>query len=86
MEIANPKKVKLIKNVSNVCSIFYHTKKAKDKLPFKTAKHVLIFDPLLIGDTIMIIPFLKVIKDNFKNAEITLLCCKHTQTIFISPT
>ena len=81
MEIANPKKVKLIKKVSNVCSIFYHTKKSNDKMPFKTAKNVLIFDPMLIGDTIMIIPFLKTVKENFKNAEITVLCAKHTKIV-----
>ncbi len=81
MEIANPKKVKLIKKVSKVCSIFYHTKKAQEKIDFENAKEVLIFDPSLIGDTIMIMPFLQVVKSNFKNAKITFLCATHAKTI-----
>ncbi|NLC87195.1 MAG: glycosyltransferase family 9 protein [Clostridiaceae bacterium] len=81
MEIANPKKVKLIKKVSNFCSIFYHTKKVEEKIDFEKAKEILIFDPSLIGDTIMIMPFLQVVKSNFKNAKITFLCASHAKTI-----
>lgn len=81
METADPKKVKLIKKVSKILSVFYHTKKATDKINFEDAKEVLIFDPSLIGDTIMNIPFLKVVKSNFKNAKITYLCAKHGETI-----
>lgn len=81
METADPKKVKLIKKVSNIFSIFYHTKKSSDKIDFENAKEVLVFDPSLIGDTIMNIPFLKVVKNNFKNAKITYLCAKHAETI-----
>lgn len=81
MEIADPKKVNLIKKVSKVFSIFYHTKKSKEKICFEEAKEVLVFDPSLIGDTIMDIPFLKVVKNNFKNANITFLCAEHARTI-----
>lgn len=81
MEIADPKKVQLIKNVSKIFSVFYHTKKSDDKINFEDAKEVLIFDPSLIGDTIMNIPFLKVVKSNFKNAKITYLCAKHAEII-----
>lgn len=81
METADPKKVKLIKNVSKIFSIFYHTKKSNDKINFEDAKEVLVFDPSLIGDTIMNIPFLKVVKNNFKNAKITYLCAKHAEII-----
>lgn len=81
MEIANPQKVKLIKKVSKVCSIFYHTKKSEEKIDFENVKEVLIYDPSLIGDTIMIMPFLQVARNNFKNAKITFVCAAHAKTI-----
>ena len=82
MEIANPKKVKLIKKVSKVCSLFFrHEKKAKEKINFDNVKEIVIFDPSLIGDTIMIMPFLQVIRSNFKNAKITFICAKHAETM-----
>ena len=86
MEIANPKKVKLIKKVSKVFSIFYHTKKQTEKIDIENTKEIVVFDPSLIGDMVMIIPFFQVLRDNFKNAaienaKITFICAKPGEII-----
>lgn len=81
MEIANPKKVKLIKKISKIFSIFYHTKKIENPINFEETKEIIIFDPAQIGDTIMIMPFLQSVRENFKNAKITLVCASHAKII-----
>lgn len=81
MEIANPKKVELIKKVSKVFSIFYHTKKQAEKIDIENTKEIVVFDPSLIGDMVMIIPFFQVLRDNFKNAKITFVCAKPGEII-----
>jgi len=81
MEIANPQKVKLIKKVSKFFSLFYNTPKETNKIDFNNVNRILIYDPSLIGDTIMMMPMLQIVKSNFKNAKITLICASHSRAI-----
>lgn len=81
METITPKKLKLLKPVNGFLSIFYHTRKIQEPLNIANIKSLIILEPTAIGDIIMLIPFLKVIRKNFKNAKITLVCAKHAEII-----
>lgn len=81
MESVTPSKLKLLKPVNLLLSAVYHTEKIDTPIDFKNVKKILVLDPTAIGDTVMLIPFLKVLKQNFTNASITLVCQKHAKFI-----
>lgn len=81
METVTPQKLKILKPINSVLSVFFHTKKIDEPIELSSIKNIIILDPTAIGDIIMSIPFLKTIKKNFKNAKITLVCAKHASVI-----
>lgn len=70
----NPDKVKFLRLIDNVLSICYHEKKAKCQPNISDANRILIIDPTLIGDIVMLTPFLRIIHKNNEHCKITLVC------------
>lgn len=77
----NPQKTKYLKLVDKVLKIFFHTKKAKDKIAWGEINNILILDTHGIGDVIMLIPFLKTLKNNSPQASVDLLCMPYSKDI-----
>lgn len=57
MESVTPSKLKILKPVNMLLSVFYHTKKINTPIDFKNVKNILVLDPTAIGDIVMLIPF-----------------------------
>lgn len=74
MEKFNPKKTRYLAVVNAVLKIFFHEKKSEYKLDIKNTGKILIIDFSLIGDIVMLVPFLKTIKQNAPDAKVTLVC------------
>lgn len=75
METITPYKKHIIKLVGNAISLFMKPeKKDFSKIDTDSIKSILIIDPMQIGDSIMLIPFLQSVRRNFKNSKISLLC------------
>lgn len=77
----NPQKTKYLKLVDKVLKIFFHTKKATDKIAWGEINNILILDTHGIGDVIMLIPFLKTLKNNSPQASVDLLCMPYSKDI-----
>ena len=77
----NPQKTKILKFLNFVLSIFFHKKKLDSIIDIKKCKKILIIDPTLIGDIVMLIPFLQIIRKNTNDAKITLVCNKWAKDI-----
>ena len=77
----NPQKTKFLKLLNGMLSLFFLEKTANSALDIKSCKRILIIDPTLIGDIVMLIPFLRVVKKNTNNAKITLVCNKWAKDI-----
>lgn len=72
----NPRKTKYLRIVNILLKLFFHEKKAVKKPDISNAHSILIIDPTLIGDIVMLTPFLRIIRKNNKNCIITLACGK----------
>ena len=72
----NPEKTQSLKKINNLMKIFFHKKKINSEIEWESVKRILIVDMTLIGDTVMLVPFLKVLKKNAINAQIDLVCGK----------
>lgn len=70
----NPGKVKHLKEINAICSIFFHTHKVAEPICWKKLESILVIDFTCIGDLIMLIPVLKILKRNAPLAKISLLC------------
>lgn len=77
----NPQKTKYLNIVDKTLKIFFHTKKARDKINWGEIKSILILDTHGIGDVIMLIPFLRTLKNNSPQASIDLLCMPYAKDI-----
>lgn len=78
----NNRKTKMLKYINFVLSLIYHTPKDDSPLDFSIIKNILIIDPNMIGDMVMLEPVLRIIKANIPEAKITLVCSKWAETIF----
>lgn len=58
----NPQKTKFLKLLNGMLSLFFLEKTANSVLDIKSCKRILIIDPTLIGDIVMLISFLRVVK------------------------
>lgn len=74
MEKFNPEKLKYLNAANRILKIFFREKKAGSPLKLAGAKQILIIDPTLIGDIVMLIPFLRTIKKTASDAKVTLVC------------
>lgn len=70
----NLKKMKLLNFVNRFLKFFFHTEKAERPLDLKDAEQILIIDPTAIGDIVMLIPFIRILRKNAPDAEVTLIC------------
>lgn len=77
----NNSKIKKIGIINRLLNLFYHTPKSKNIIDLQDVRNILIIDPSAIGDIVMLIPFLSVIKKNMPFAKITLVCEKWAYTI-----
>lgn len=55
-------------------ALMFHEKKITEKIELSEINNVIVIDYALIGDTIMSIPMLRVIRSNLPKARITILC------------
>lgn len=58
----NSEKTKYLKMVNYGLNLFFHTKKSKEKIDWKNVKKILIIDFTGMGDLVMLLPFLNVVK------------------------
>lgn len=77
----NNKKTKHIKTISKVLSFFYKKPKRVGDFDIKNITNILIVDFALIGDMIMLIPFLRTLRRNSPKAKITLVCESWGKTV-----
>ena len=70
----NSEKTKYLKMVNYGLNLFFHTKKSKEKIDWKNVKKILIIDFTGMGDLVMLLPFLNVVKKNAPKAIIGLAC------------
>ncbi len=77
----NQRKTWMLPAVNAVLSFFFHEKKYNTPVDFKSAKHVLIIDYALIGDSVMSTSFLRIIKKNIPGCCLTLVCSKSEKEI-----
>lgn len=73
MEKFNKKRTKHINKINKIISIIYHTPSKKLPLDWGNIYSILVIDFTGIGDVIMLIPFLRNLKE-LKHVEIDLLC------------
>ena len=84
MPIFNQNKINKLKKIDRLFkSIYLFPKNRKKRTPIiqTDVKEILIIGFLLIGDTIMYLPALRIIRKNFPNARITLVCENASKTI-----
>ncbi len=74
MQKFNPKKTKRLKQINAICRIFFHEGKKKTAFDWENYENILVLDFNMIGDMVMLIPFLRILKKNAPNARITLVC------------
>ncbi len=74
MQKFNPKKTKRLKQINAICKIFFHEKKAKTSFDWKQYENILVLDFNMIGDMVMLVPLLRILKNNAPQARITLVC------------
>ena len=77
----NPKKTKHLSTINHVLSIFFHEKESKSPISLNLGEEILVLAFDLIGDAVMLIPFLHVLKKNAPNARITLVCRPCTKAV-----
>lgn len=70
----NPTRTKNLKIIDAVLKIFFRTKKERQAIVWSSVKSILVVDFTLIGDLIMLIPFLKILRENAPYAKL-FLCC-----------
>ena len=54
----------VVVQINFVLGMFFYTKKNGLPLDFEKIKEILIIDPNMIGDMVMLEPFLRIIKNN----------------------
>ncbi len=79
----NSDKTQRLRKFDNLVKKVFIFKKEKVYPAFvkQEVREIIILGMYLIGDTIMLLPVLNVLKNNFPNAELTLVCGKAEQTI-----
>lgn len=77
----NPSKMKHLRKINKLLSLFIRTHKYDNPIDWSALKEIAILDPTAIGDSIMLIPFLKIIRKNAPNASITLVCGRWAKDI-----
>lgn len=78
METITPSKLKVIRTIDSVFKILVPKKRNQNtNIELDKIKKIIVLDPTALGDMIMLIPFLNVLRNNFKKAEITLVCASH---------
>ncbi len=80
----NKKKTKNLKAVNEILNCLFHEKKSYTQPDITVANSILIIDPTLIGDMVMLTPALRVIKKNNDYCRITLVCGKWAKEILES--
>jgi len=84
MPVFNQKKIERVKKINKILKIFFLFSKKKylyDSFQKTEIKNIIIISFFLIGDTIMYMPALKVIRRNFSNSKITLIGGDTVKTI-----
>lgn len=69
----NVEKTKQLNKINKVLSLFFHKPKCSNACELDYVKNILIVDFALMGDMVMNIPFLKSIKHNCPQAQITMV-------------
>lgn len=70
----NNKKIRYVKIINRLLPFFFITEKQKTEIDICNAKEILVIDPAMIGDMVMLEPFFRVLKMNAKKSKITLVC------------
>ena len=70
-----------LKIADKVLSMFFREQKAEEPIDLFTVKRILVIDYSLIGDTIMSIPFFRVLHNNCPNAIIDVVCSETEKTL-----
>lgn len=76
MEKFNLSKMENLNKINKLLKIFFHEKKIKKNIEWSRIERVLVVDMTLIGDTVMLVPFLEELKKNAPVAQIDLVCGK----------
>ena len=78
----NQQKLDKLKKIDKYLSIFWLNRIKKDRYALDVSDiNISIIGFFLIGDTIMYLPSLRAIRNNYPNSNITLICTKVVQTV-----
>lgn len=80
----NKKKTKGLKIVNMILNCLFHEKKSDLPPDLTDANYILVIDPTLIGDMVMLTPVLRAIRKNNGNCRITLVCGEWAKAILES--
>lgn len=80
----NKKKTKGLKIINMFLNCLFHEKKSDLQPDLTDANHILVIDPTLIGDMVMLTPVLRTIRKNNGNCRITLVCGEWAKAILES--
>ena len=81
MQKIDIKKQKRAKKIAFILTLFFRTAKAKTSIDLKTVKSILIEDFTGIGDLVMLIPFIRILRKNAPNASIDICCNSYGKPI-----
>lgn len=81
MKKFNENKTKKIKYVNSFLKLVIKRKEAKNLLHISECQRILVFDFDAIGDIVMLIPFLRVLRRNASKAQISLVCRPHAKDV-----
>src|ERR1700730_16439309 len=84
MPLFNEQKLNKLRKIDKLLKVIYpYHKNKKEYFPIvkNDIKEIIIIAFLLIGDTIMYMPAIKVLKKNFPFAKVTLVCGSLVRTI-----
>ena len=77
----NIEKTRQLDKIDRLLSLFFKKPKCDNSIKPAPIRNILIVDFALIGDMVMNIPFLRVIRENCSNAEITMVCMPWAETV-----
>jgi ADP-heptose:LPS heptosyltransferase len=77
----NVEKIKQLDKVNKILSVFYRKPKCKNSKSLDEIENILIVDFALIGDMVMNIPFIKAIRANCPNTNVTMVCMPWAEVV-----
>ncbi len=81
MDKFNREKLKNLNRLDSILKLFFNTPKVDNIIDWNSVKSILVLDFTNIGDLVMLIPFLKILRNNAMKSKIFLCCNRFGQDV-----